>query len=126
MGGRRVGPGVAQRPKTGLPVRDGGENVEKVAGGPSEAVEARHHHHVVGSEPVERPTKLRAVGLGPACCLPIDLFGSGGLKLLDLSVHALAVRRYPCIPVNHGTIMHRNYATKKPFVLKALASAQNS
>jgi glycosidase len=48
-----------------------------------------------------------------------NLFGSGGAQLLHLRVNALAVCRYPCIAVNHGSLMHRIFAIKKAFKIKA-------
>jgi hypothetical protein len=50
----------------------------------------------------------------------------GGAKQFQLSVNALAVRRYPCIAVNLGPILRRISATRTPFYIKAiLAGAYN-
>ena len=63
VGGRRVGPRVAQGTEGGSLVGHGGQGVEQVAGGPGQAVEPRHHQHVAGGELVEHRTSLRRKGL---------------------------------------------------------------
>ena len=59
-----VGPGVAQRPETGLLACDGRQGVQQVAGRSRQPVEPRNHQHVACLKLVEQPAKLRAVGLG--------------------------------------------------------------
>jgi hypothetical protein len=44
----------------------------------------------------------------------------------DLSVDALAVRRDPCVPKNHGFVLHQNSATKKGKRIKGLILVRNS
>jgi hypothetical protein len=72
------------------------------------AVEPRHHQHVPGFELAEQPAKLHAVAFGSARYLAKHLLASGLGQLAHLSVNALAVRRYPRIPVFHGS----NYAPR--------------
>jgi hypothetical protein len=50
----------------------------------------------------EGAAKLRAVGARVARRLAENLVRSGGAKLLELRVNALAVRQNPCVAVNHG------------------------
>jgi len=76
-------------------------------------LKARHHQHVAIAELVNGAAQLGAVGLRAARRFRQDLLGSGGAKLLHLSVNALAVGRDSRIAVNHGSIIHRIYATKK-------------
>jgi hypothetical protein len=80
-----------------------------------ERVEARHPQHVAFFKPADDAAQLRAVSPRAACRFPKDLLGSGGAQLLYLRVEALAVGRYSCIAPNHGPILHRIYATGKPF-----------
>jgi hypothetical protein len=51
---------------------------------------------------------------------------SGGLELAHLSVHALAVRPYPCAGMNHGMILPLYSAPEKPFLIKGLFDVRNS
>jgi hypothetical protein len=46
--------------------------------------------------------------------------------LAHLSVNALAVCRYSCIPVNHGFIMHLINAPEKPKYFKPPILVHNS
>ena len=70
--------------------------------------------------------QLRAVGLCAAGCFLKNFLGSGGAQLLRLRVNALAVRGYPCIAVNHGMILHRTFATGKPFLINGLFLVRKS
>ncbi len=123
---RSVGPCVAKGSETGLALGNGGEGVQQVAGGAGEAVELGHREHVAGGELVERRAKLGAVGLGSARRLAEHLDGSGGGQRLDPRRHALAVRRYPCIVVNHAAIVQRILAAEKPRLFNALVLLRSS
>jgi len=72
-----------------------------------------------------RTTKLydRTYSVQPTSRLPSRLTGP---QIRDLSGHALPVGRHPRIAVNHGFILHRNCATKKPNPFKALFWVRNS
>src|SRR4051794_18826981 len=58
---------------------------------------------------VSRIRSRSSFGLGPVGCLAEHLLASGLGKLAHLCIHALAVRRYPGIPVFHGSIPHLIY-----------------
>jgi hypothetical protein len=73
-----------------------------------------------GVELREFTGELRPICLGAARRFPVHGLGAGGAELAHLRVHALPVRRYPCIAVNHGSILHRISATEKPNPFKAL------
>ena len=70
--------------------------------------------------------KPGAVGLGSARRLAEYLGGSGLPQLGDLCRHALAVRRYPCIAIFHGSVMHLIAAPEKPHDFKAPVFVHNS
>ena len=55
---------------------------------------------------VEKSAELRPVGLGTDRHFAEHFFGSGGGQRRKLRVDALAVRRYPCIAVDHALILH--------------------
>jgi hypothetical protein len=75
----------------------------------------RHHHHVIGLKLIEQPAQLRTVGFGSADMHVAENLSASGLgQLPDLSVNALAARRYPCVTIFHGLIMQPIYAAKKP------------
>jgi hypothetical protein len=69
--------------------------------------------HIAFVERRQCAAQSGAVGPCAACCFTKDFLGSGLAQLLHLRVNALAVCRYPCITVNHGSIMHVIYAQKK-------------
>jgi hypothetical protein len=75
---------------------------------------------------VEPTAQLHPVGPCAACRLAENFLRSSLAQLLPLRVNALAVRRYPCIAVNHGSTMHRIYATKRAFKIKAVFLVHNS
>ncbi len=64
------------------------------------------HEHVAGVELVEHSAELRPVGLCSARHFAEYLFGSGGSQCRELRIDALTVRRYPCMAVDHATILH--------------------
>jgi hypothetical protein len=70
----------------------------------------RHREDIAGVKLIEHSAKLRSVGLGSARHFAKDFFSAGGGQRRDLRLDALAVRRYPCIAVNHASfctyIMH--------------------
>ena len=47
-------------------------------------------------------------------------------EVAHLCIHALAVRRYPCIPVFHGFILHLIYEPKRPHLINAPILVHNS
>ena len=77
------------------------EAIKRVNTG-KETVEPRYHEHVAGVELVERAAELCAIGLRAARRLAPHFLRAGSLELAHLSVHALAVRRYPGITANHS------------------------
>ena len=89
---RGVGPCVAEGSEPGSLGGDAGEGVQQVAGRAGQAVEPRHHQHVIGVELVERAAELGAVGLGSARHLAEHLARASGPELAHLGVNALAVR----------------------------------
>jgi hypothetical protein len=105
---------------------NGGKGVKQIAGGARQPVKPRHRHHVARGEGVQQPAQLGAVSLGPARHFPKHFLASGLGQLARLRLDALAVRRYPCIAVNHAPIMHWIYATKKLNPFSALVLLQNS
>ena len=123
---RGVGPCVAERTESGLLAGDRRERVEKIAGRARQPVEPRHHQHVAGAERVERPAKLRPVGLGSARHFAEHFFGSGGGQRCNLRLDALAVRRYPCIAVDHAHILHVYSAQVKGSDFRGLGFVQKS
>ena len=80
---------------------DRGKRVQQVAGRAGKPVKARHHQHVTLIELVEGAAQLAAVGSRAACRLSKDLLGSGGARLLDLTVNALAIGRVSRVAVIH-------------------------
>jgi hypothetical protein len=123
---RGVCPCVAERAKASLLACNRREGVEKVACRARQAVETRHHEHVACVEPVEDTAELAAVGLGSTCHLAEHLLGPGSPKLGHLSGGALTVGRDSCIAVNHGAILHQNYAPEKPFLFSGLVLVRKS
>jgi hypothetical protein len=87
--------------ESGPLVGNGFQGVQQVEGRAGQPVESRHSHHVARGKRVEQPPKLGAVGLRPARHFLKHLDCSGGGQGRDLRLHALAVRRDPCIAVNH-------------------------
>jgi hypothetical protein len=87
---------------------------------PSPVIEPRDHQHVALVELVEDTAQLDAVGLRAARRFAKDLLGSGGAQLLHLRAEALAVGRYPCIAVNHATIMQRISAAENLYLFNGL------
>ena len=112
---RGVGPCVTKGSETGPAIGDRAEGIQEIPRRSRQPAEPRHHRHVTDVELGE----FRAVGLGSARCLTKNLFASGDAKLAYLHVNALAVRRDPSLPVNHGFIMHPIYAPKRPFNFNA-------
>jgi hypothetical protein len=66
--------------------------------------EPRHHHHIAGVN-LGRRSCVRS-GLGSARHFTEHLLRSGGTKLAHLCRLALPARRYPCIAVDYGPIVH--------------------
>ena len=62
---------------------------------------------------VEKSAELRPVGLGTDRHFAEHFFGSGGGQRRKLRVDALAVRRYPCMAVDHAAILHSIICTRK-------------
>lgn len=62
----------------------------------------------------------RHVGPGSARHFPEHCPGSVGFQGGHLRRHALAVRRYPRIAVDHAAILHRRYAPGKPNPIRSL------
>ncbi|VTZ51613.1 hypothetical protein MPC4_400014 [Methylocella tundrae] len=112
--GRRVGPCVIEGTKARALAGDCRQRVQEVARRARQPVEARHGQNVAPGNLADDAAQLGAVSFRAARRFPEDLLGSGGAQLLDLRVEALAVRRYPCIAINHRPLMHLIYATKKP------------
>src|SRR4051794_35548465 len=75
---------------------------------------------------IERPAQLRPVGLGSARHFAEHFFGSGGGQRCNLRLDALAVRRYPCIAVDHAHILHVYSAQENEFDVSGLGFVQNS
>lgn len=122
----RVGPGFGKRQKTRLPGGDRRNCVQQVARGAGQTVEPRHHHHIAGQQAVDKAAQLRPVRLSPTGNFPEHLLAAGGPQLASLRLHALTVRRYPGIAINHMNILHRNYAPEKPPFIRGLGLVQNS
>jgi hypothetical protein len=118
--------GVVVSAKAGLLLGDRRQDVEQVARRSRQAIEPRHQKHVAGVELVERTAKLGAIGRRAAGRLTPHLLRAGGPQLLHLRVDALAVRRYPCIGVNHGAILPLYFAPEKPFSIKGHFDVRNS
>ena len=123
---RGVGPCIAERAEASAAFADLRERVEKVAGRAGEAVEPRHHEHVAVGKLAHDAAQLDAVRPRAACRLAVDLGSSGGAQLLHLRVNALAVRRYPCIAVNHRLLMHVIFAQEKGFAINGPDFEHNS
>jgi hypothetical protein len=113
--GRGVRPCVAKGTKARALVGDLRQYVEKVASRARQPVKSRHHKHVTLIDFFEGFAQSRAVGLCAARCLLEHFLGSGGAQSLHLSVNALVVGRNAGIAENHGMILHRKFATEKPF-----------
>lgn len=70
--------------------------------------------------------KLGTVGLGVASCFAEHLLASGLGQLPHPGVNALSIGRYPCIPVNHGLVLHIIYAPEKPIFFNVSILVHNS
>jgi hypothetical protein len=68
---------------------------------------------------VEQSLKLLAVGLGSARHFAEHLLAFGLRQFPHLRVKALAVRRDPCVSINHALLMAVTYAKEKPFNINA-------
>jgi hypothetical protein len=64
---RGVRPGVLERAETGAGLLDGIEDVEQVACGARQAVQARDNEHIARLEPVDRLSELGAVAARAGC-----------------------------------------------------------
>jgi hypothetical protein len=118
--GRRVRPCVAKRTEARALLGDLRQRVQEVACRTRETIKARHKQGVAVIKAAYRARQFGAFGLRPAGRLLENLLGSGGAKLLHLSVNALAVRRDSRVAVNHGFILHQTYATRKPLKINGL------
>ena len=87
--------------------------------GPNVIVVTLIGYHVAGLKQVKQPMKLRAVGLGSARHFAEHLLAFGLRQFLHLRVKALAVRRDPCVSINHALLMAVTYAKEKPFQINA-------
>jgi hypothetical protein len=100
LSGRRVGPGIAERAKARTLARDGVEDVEQLARRSGEMVEARHHEHVAGGEPVDRATKLWAIGDRARSSVAENSHAAGRAQSLDVSVEGSASGRGSSVAVD--------------------------
>ncbi len=77
------------------------DDVQQVAGGTRQPIEARDHQHVTRLQPGDHLGQLRAVALGAAGLLSIDLGAPRGRQLGNLAGEVLIPRRDPRIS-EHG------------------------
>lgn len=123
---RGIGPGVCERPETGLALADHRERVQQVAGGSREAVKPRHHQHVAGVELAEQAGELCPVGLVALRHLAEHLARPVLLQRRNLGGLALAACRDARVTENHKAILHQISATKKRIRIKGLVLVRKS
>lgn len=86
----------------------------------------RNRERITGVKLIEYAPKLGAVGLRAARSLAKDFLATGSAELVRTRFQALTIRRYPCITVNHGTILYLTFATGKCFSIGLLVLVQYS
>ena len=114
MGTGGIGPCVAKRPETRVPIGDRGKGVQEIPRRACQPVEPGHHQDIASADLVEGLAELGAVGLYAARSLTEHFFTSSLGELAHLRVHALTVGGYPWIAVDHGIFMHLVNAPEKP------------
>ena len=103
---RRVRPGVAQRPEPRTLLSDGIQDVEKVTGRSSQAIEPSDHENVALIQRLYKPRKLLTIGSRTADLLPENPVTIGDLELSDLGRQRLTVCADPGIPKKSQIGLH--------------------
>ena len=102
MGRGGVGPGIGQGAEGGALLSDGAQDVQEVPRRARETVQARDQEHIPKLEMVEELLKLRPLLLGPGDRHLKHPLRACRLKLDNLGVEGLAVRRDTGVALGSG------------------------